>query len=111
LADALRESGALDRREDVVWHSPLPHWSAPFYQYANRLAYQFWLLQLNKIPSGLVFLNFVNAKDMNGPKAKDEWFGAIRLIHSVLGVPERLDRFGVYHAFLDAGDLRPCRGR
>ncbi len=192
LAVGLRESGALDGREDVLWHSPLPpkhlehrdgaalralslhrrirvplvdfwpsrgpvwaalgtagadrpilieakaripeavsrvkasseaskrliekslslaqrhytrknkeDWSAPFYQYANRLAYQFWLRELNKIQSSLVFLYFINAKDMNGPKTKEEWRGAIRLIHAVLGLPATLERFSMYHAFLD----------
>ena len=80
-------------------------WSAPFYQYANRLAYQYWLRELNRIESSLVFLYFTNAKDMSGPKTQQEWLGAIRLIHAVLGLPDRLDKFGVYHAFLDASAL------
>jgi hypothetical protein len=193
LLAALRESGAIERREGVVWHSPLPprhleyrdgavlrelsldnrirsppaqfwplrgpvwdglgtagvdrpilveakvhipeavsrvkassetsnrliqkslalaqrhytrknkeDWSAPFYQYANRLAHQYWLREMNKIPSSLVFLYFTNAEEMKGPQTEQEWLGAIRLIHAALGLPEKLDKFGVYHAFLDA---------
>jgi hypothetical protein len=166
LTDALRQCGALDRREDVVWHSPLApqnleyrdgaalralsldkrirvplanfwpsrgpvwdalgttgadrpisveakahipeavsrvkagseaskrliqkslalaqrhytrknkeDWSAPFYQYANRLAYQYWLREQNKIQSSLVFSYCTNAKDMKGPETREEWFG------------------------------------
>jgi hypothetical protein len=80
-------------------------WSAPFYQYANRLAYQFWLREQNKIKSSLVFLYFLNAEQMKGPATKQEWQGVIRLIHAVLGLPADLSHFGVYDAFLDARQL------
>jgi hypothetical protein len=36
-------------------------WSGTFYQYANRLAHQYFLRELNQIPSILVFLDFINA--------------------------------------------------
>jgi hypothetical protein len=80
-------------------------WRTPFYQYANRLAYQFWLRKQNGISSSLVFLYFTNAVAMNGPSTKQEWQGAIRLIHAVLGLPADLTVFGVYDAFLDASEL------
>jgi hypothetical protein len=79
--------------------------SGPFYQYANRLAYQYWLREKNKIQSSLVFLYFTHAKDMKGPETREEWLGAIRLVHAVLGLPEKLEKFGVYHAFLDSRAL------
>ena len=77
-------------------------WSGTFYQYANRLAYQFFLRDLNPVNSRLVFLDFTNASDMDGPESEDEWKGAVRLVHAVLGLPASLERFGVYHAYLDA---------
>jgi hypothetical protein len=80
-------------------------WSSPFYQYANRLAFHYWLREENEIESTLVFLCFTNAVDMEGPKTKQEWQGAIRLIHAVLGLPADLTTFGVHHAFLDARQL------
>jgi hypothetical protein len=78
-------------------------WGAPFYQYANRLAYQYWLREQNGIESSLVFLCFTNAVDMKGPATKQEWLGAIRLIHAVLGLPADLNC--VNHAFLNARKL------
>jgi hypothetical protein len=36
-------------------------WTGHFYQYANRLAYQFYMRILNKVDSSLVFLCFTNA--------------------------------------------------
>ena len=77
-------------------------WTGTFYQYANRLAYQYYLRKLNQIESSLVFLNFTNAVDMDGPTTEEEWHGATRLVHAVLGLPANLEHFGVYHAYIDA---------
>jgi hypothetical protein len=73
-------------------------WSGHFYQYANRLAYQFWLRAQNGVPSSLVFLYFTNAVDMDGPATEEEWRGAPRLVHAVLGLPADLTKFGVHTA-------------
>ena len=62
-------------------------WSNLFYQYANRLAHQYFLKKVNNLSSTLVFLYFVNADDMLGPMSEDEWHGASRLIHAALGCP------------------------
>ena len=76
-------------------------WSNLFYQYANRLAHQYFLRQVNDVSSTLVFLYFLNADDMLGPMSEEEWHGAVRLIHAVLGVPKDLRSYGVFDTFLD----------
>lgn len=76
-------------------------WSIHFYQYANRLAHQYFFREINNIKSTLVFLYFLNADDMLGPMSEDEWHGASRLIHAVLGVPKDLRCHGVFDVFLD----------
>lgn len=81
-------------------------WTDIFYQYANRLAFHYFLQHLNGIPSILVFLYFLNARDMNGPSSTLEWEGAIRLLHAVLGLPPSLKKFDVYHAYVDARQLK-----
>jgi hypothetical protein len=81
-------------------------WGSLFYQYANRLAHQYFLRDVNGISSTLVFLYFVNADDMAGPTSEEEWHGAIRLIHAVLGVPKDLTSRGVFEAYLDARLLK-----
>lgn len=89
-------------------------WDGAFYQYANRLAFQFFLRELNGIDSRLVFLYFTNAGDMEGPTNEEEWRGAVRLIHAALGLPARLHEFGVYDAFIDArllADVGPHAAR
>jgi len=78
------------------------NWSKLFYQYANRLAHHYFLRRVNGVPSLLVFLYFVNADDMLGPMSEEEWHGAVRLIHAVLGLPKDLRSYGVFDAFLDA---------
>jgi hypothetical protein len=78
------------------------NWSNLFYQYANRLAHHYFLMHLNGLTSPLVFLYFLNADDMSGPMSEEEWHGATRLIHAVLGLPNDLRSLGVFDAFLDA---------
>lgn len=76
-------------------------WSSVFYQYANRLAYQYFLKERNQLQSTLVFLYFLNDNQMHGPTSKEEWKGAVSLIHAVLGIPKDLSSHGVFDAFLD----------
>jgi hypothetical protein len=76
-------------------------WGNLFYQYANRLAHHYFLKRLNDVPSILVFLYFLNADDMLGPVSEEEWHGAIRLIHAVLGLPNDLRSHCVFDVFLD----------
>jgi hypothetical protein len=80
-------------------------WTGTFYQYANRLAYQYYLRILNGLDSSLVFVDFTNATDMDGPGTIQEWRGATRMIHAVLGLPASLEGFGVFHAYIDARQL------
>jgi hypothetical protein len=80
-------------------------WSGNLYQYANRLAFQYLLNHLNDLPCKLIFLDFLNAKDMDGPNSRLEWEGATRLIHALLGLPQDLRKDGVFHAYLDVREL------
>jgi hypothetical protein len=81
------------------------NWSGTFYQYANRLAHHYFLTTVNRRPSVLVFVYFLNAPGMNGPSSESEWRGAIRLLHAALGVPAHLESRGVFDAFLDVKQL------
>ncbi len=101
---AVIERSLLNSRRFLAPKSKAP-WTGLLYQYANRLAYQYYMRRLNEIESSLVFLCFTNAVDMDGPTSEGEWHGAIRLAHAALGLPADLSRFGVFHAFLDAKHL------
>ncbi|GAB4468732.1 MAG: hypothetical protein OHK0029_41200 [Armatimonadaceae bacterium] len=78
-------------------------WSGSFYQYANRLAFQYFFAHLNGLPTRLVILDFNIASDVEGPESEAEWRGATRLIHALLGLPASLNGLGVFHAYADAG--------
>ncbi len=80
-------------------------WSDHFYQYVNRLAHQYFIAHVNHLDSRLVFLDFYNARDMNGPTSAAEWIGVKNLMHAFLGLPESLERFGVFHAYINVAEL------
>lgn len=90
------------------WYAPKANasWSDTFYQYANRLAHHYFLREVNKVPSKLVFVYFIHDTDMSGPENESEWHGAIRLLHAALGLPAQLQQRGVFDAFLDVPRLQ-----
>jgi hypothetical protein len=81
-------------------------WDGSLYQYANRLAFQYFFNKVNGLKTRLVFLNFCNATDVSGPESEDEWHGATKLIHALLGLSDDLSKRGVFHAFFDARRLQ-----
>jgi hypothetical protein len=97
---ALRQTQkALAPKADAV------DWSKTFYQYANRLAHLYLLRELNEVPAHLVYVYFLNAKDMNGPSERAEWIGAIKVVEGYLGLGRhRLSRY-IHKVFVDVADL------
>lgn len=80
-------------------------WSSRFYQYTNRLAHLFFLRELNQLPAYLIFVYFMNDLKMYGPKTIDEWKGALKLLHSYLGIGRhQLQKF-ITDIFVDVGHL------
>jgi hypothetical protein len=80
-------------------------WSKCFYQYTNRLAHVH-LLRMNGLPAYLVFVYFINDLEMKGPTTVYEWEGAIRLLHSCLGIGRHKLRRFVAEAFVDVNQLQ-----
>jgi len=81
-------------------------WSSTFYQYTNRLAHLYLLRTVNKIPAYLVFLYFVNDTTMKGPRNVDEWEGAIKLLHALLGIGRHKLKEYVIDVFIDVNELK-----
>jgi hypothetical protein len=99
----IRESLAQTRQ---AFGSTAEHdWSGPFYQYTNRLAHLYLLRSLNGLPAYLVFLCFVNARDVKGPSSVAEWKGALQLVETILGVRKSDLRRYVIHVFVDVREL------
>jgi hypothetical protein len=79
-------SRSIDQCKRYLNSGSKAEWTGQFYQYTNRLAHLYLLRKLNHLPAYLVFLYFLNDAEMNGPESVDEWKGAIKLVHSFLGV-------------------------
>lgn len=84
-------------------------WAGNLYQYANRLAIHFLLRTVNGLSTKLIFLDFINARDMNGPTDPLEWQGATRLVHALLGLPACLEKHEVGSNFLKSAFRRVSR--
>ena len=107
-ASRIRES--LDATKRFLLSSSPHDWSGTFYQYTNRLAHLYLLRELNGVPAHLVLLYFINAADVHGPSSREEWEGALRLLHRVLGVGRHKLSPYVIDAFVDVKELTPHTG-
>ncbi len=100
----IRES--LDATKRFLGSHSDADWATCFYQYTNRLAHLYLLRELNGLPAYLLFLYFINDKEMNGPSTQSEWEAAIKLLESFLGIRKqhRLSEY-VLHVFLDVEEM------
>lgn len=74
--------------------------SQGFYQYSNRLAHLYLIRKLNNIPAYLVFVYFTN-DHTHVPTTKDEWKGALQLMHNLQGTKNhKLSKY-VIDVFID----------
>jgi len=100
----IRES--LERTKDFLNAKKMVDWSFGFYQYSNRLAHLYLLRELNQLPAYLLFIYFINDSEMNGPNTIDEWKGAIKLLHTYLGIRRhKMQRF-TSDIFIDVDKIR-----
>ena len=75
-----------------------------FYQYLNRLAHLYFLRKLSDVPAYLVFIYFVNDYT-HIPTTKDEWNGALQLMHALLATRKHMLQKYVIDVFIDVKDL------
>lgn len=81
-------------------------WSGTFYQYINRLAHLYFLRVINNIDAFLVNIYFMNDKTVNGPKSKDEWLAAIKVMKLYLGLSHhKLSKYMI-DLFIDVDNLK-----
>jgi hypothetical protein len=82
-------------------------WAGTYYQYANRLAFLYFMNTIARIPARLVFLYFTGDTFPDKrpcPATRKEWEGLITACHLTLGLPEHhalSDR--IYNVFLPCG--------
>ena len=96
---------ALEEARKFYAPSSTKVWFEHYYQYCNRLAFHYFVAKVNQHPSKLVFLDFCNATEMHGPSSPDEWRNASKRVHTFLELPESLEEYGVFHAYMDVRRL------
>ena len=61
-------------------------WTKNYYQYANRIAFLYYLSELCKIPTILIFLYFANDYTVEAPLSVSEWSRKISEVKKQLGL-------------------------
>lgn len=85
--DSLKQiRSALEEAKIAFGAASAAPWEAPFYQYANRLAHLYFLVEKNDLDAYLVFLYFADAPDVPHPCSVEQWIGARRLTEKCLGL-------------------------
>ena len=86
-------------------------WATCYYQYTNRLAHLYLLREKNKLDAYLIYLYFLNAREMSAgdtvvPETKAEWESAITLMERFLRLPSKhkLSPY-IVHVFVDTKDI------
>jgi hypothetical protein len=103
--DKIRRS--LGEAKQFLHSHPKADWATCFYQYTNRLAHLYLLRELNSLPAYLLFIYFINDKEMGGPSTRSEWEGAICLLESFLDIREHRLSCAVLRAYIDTRQLEP----
>jgi hypothetical protein len=80
-------------------------WSGKFYQYTNRLAHLYFLREKCKKQTFLINIYFIGDETVSGPETKQEWEGAIKVLHSYLGLSRhKLSKY-MADIFIDINEL------
>jgi hypothetical protein len=99
-------SRSLSQTQEILGVKSHLDWTAPFYQYSNRLVHLYFLRELNKLPVYLVFVYFINDPDMHGPSTREEWQGALKLMKTLLGLSRhKLSKYMV-EIFIDVREIQ-----
>lgn len=81
-------------------------WSGKFYQYTNRLAHLYFLREKCNKPTFLVNIYFIGDDTVSGPKTKQEWDGALKVLHTYLGLSRHKLTKYMADIFIRISDLK-----
>jgi hypothetical protein len=100
---------SIDRVKRAIGSRAAADWCENYYQYTNRLAHLYLLRKLNNLPAYLVLVYLLNDTDMSGPRTAEQWAGALKLVHTQLGIDDQrlATAFGpaVIELFIDVKDI------
>ena len=74
--------------QDDLGLRPAADWTQVYFQYANRLAFLWWLRRQG-VEAELVFVSFLNDRDVGGPENAETWRAAFAGADYALGLPAR----------------------
>lgn len=81
-------------------------WHLSFYQYTNRIAHLYYLRVLNNINAHLLFVNFINDSEMNGPTCAETWEACYQILEAGLGLkPKHVLSKYIHHVIIDTKKL------
>lgn len=91
---------ALDAAKRYYGARSTADWSNGNYQYANRLAHLQFLRERG-VDAHLVFVYFMNDREVGGPSTKAEWAHVLDECHTSLGLPGQRSVPGLHSVFID----------
>ena len=97
-----RIESSLDATKRHYGINPNKDWMIGFYQYANRLAHLYFLSELCKVETYLVFIHFLDDKSVNGPQTEAEWQKALHPMYAQLGLANNWPQNPVANIFIKA---------
>lgn len=92
--------GSLKAAKDFYGAAKSADWASGYYQYANRLAHLMFLRQRG-VDAHLVFIYFLNDRDVRGPTSAIGWADVIDDCHVRLGLQRHSLAEGVHSIFVD----------
>lgn len=81
-------------------------WSGKFYQYTNRLAHLYFLREKCNKLAFLVNVYFIGDATVSGPKTKQEWETALKVMHAYLGLSSHKLSAYMRDIFINVKDLK-----
>ena len=80
-------------------------WAGKFYQYTNRLSHLYFLREKHNKDVFLVNIYFMGDKTVSGPKTRQEWDSALKVLKTYLGISKnKLSKY-MTEIFIDVNEL------
>lgn len=87
-ASVARIRAALEATKAALGADERSDWSRVFFQYANRLAFLWWL-RGRGVEAYLLFVSFLGDRDMGGPEREETWRALFVAADHALGLSSR----------------------
>lgn len=97
---------SLNETKDFLGITNNIDWAGKFYQYTNRLAHLYFLREKCNKSAFLINIYFIGDETVSGPKTKQEWDGALKVLHKYLGLSRHILSKYIADIFIDVTKLK-----